>query len=105
MDDPLSCIALDEAIDELSRFLGVLGFQFERKRNFLISHRVCSQIEKSGKMNEMCVIDINRVYLSNRFTFRGDNTDISLDLTVTLSTTARFQKQKIPFQSLRAFRG
>ena len=30
------------------------------------------------KMNEMCVIDIYRVYLSNRFTFRGDKTDISL---------------------------
>jgi len=30
------------------------------------------------KVNEMCVIDIYRVYLSNRFTFRGDKTDISL---------------------------
>jgi len=30
------------------------------------------------KVNEMCVIAIYRVYLSNRFTFRGDKTDISL---------------------------
>jgi len=30
------------------------------------------------KVNEMCVIDIYRVYLSNRFTFKGDKTDISL---------------------------
>ena len=30
------------------------------------------------KVNEMCVIDIYSEFLSNRFTFRGDKTDISL---------------------------
>jgi len=36
------------------------------------------KLKSVEKVNEMCVIDIYRVYLSNRFTFRGDKTDISL---------------------------
>ena len=35
-------------------------------------------MKRVEKVNEMCVIDIYSVYLSNRFTFRGDKTDISL---------------------------
>jgi len=35
-------------------------------------------LKRVEKVNEMCVIDIYRMYLSNRFIFRGDKTDISL---------------------------
>jgi len=48
-----------------------------REKEILISQRVYSQ-KSVEKVNEMCVIDIYSVYLSNRFTFRGDKTDISL---------------------------
>jgi len=45
--EPDACLELEEAIDELEG-LGVLGFQFERKKK-LISQRVYSQIEKCRK--------------------------------------------------------
>jgi len=35
-------------------------------------------LKRVEKVNKMCVIDIYRVYLSNRFTFSEDKTDISL---------------------------
>jgi len=59
------------------KVLGVLGFQFERKRNFDFTE-YAHKLKSVEKVNEMYVIDIYRVYLSNRFTFRVDKTDISL---------------------------
>jgi len=56
---------------------GVLGFQFERKRNFDFTE-YAHKLKRVEKVNEMCVIDIYIEFLSNRFTFRGDKTDISL---------------------------
>jgi len=56
--EPVTCFALDEAIDELDEGLGVSRFSvFERK--FFFSQRVKLQkCERVEKVSEMCVIDI-----------------------------------------------
>ena len=37
---------------------GVLGFQFERKRNFDFHKEYTHKLKSVEKVNEMCVIDI-----------------------------------------------
>ena len=53
---PVTCFALEKAIDELNEGFGVLGFQFLREKRFF---RVKLQkYESVEKMSELCVIDI-----------------------------------------------
>ena len=53
--------------------LGVLGFQFERKKN-LIAQRIAHKLKRVEKVNEMCVIDIYRVsFVKSFYIQRGQN--------------------------------
>ena len=58
--------------------LGGSRFSVWEKKNFWFHREYAHKLKSVEKVNEMCVIDIYRVYLSNRFTFRGDKRDISL---------------------------
>ena len=51
---------------------GVLGFQFERKRNFDFTE-YAHKLKRVEKVNEMCVIDIYRVFVKSFHIQRGQN--------------------------------
>ena len=54
---------------------GVLGFQFERKRNFDFHKEYTHKLKSVEKVNEMCVIDIYiySVFVKSFHIQRGQN--------------------------------